>query len=473
MKNKGNSAFDMTGFGKVFSFTLKETFKNKAYRTSFIAMVVMMTIMGPISYLGGRAGGKAAEDAYGSVKPEFATDEDKDAIKIYLVNETDITLDAENIEFDDEFMSQDMVKPVDKLPALTDTEYGFVITKEQSDEKDTYVVSGIISDESKISATELDNLAKTILSSFQIQMEEQEKDEEVIRFNSLRLQDGSITTELDMNGANDNKLPNEVVIAICTVYAIIIFMLVSLTASYIMASINEEKDSKLVETLLLSVKPMALVMGKIVAMLVYVMLMFAAGGLGASISNSLMLVMFPMEQTSEVASQVASNVSVSDTGIQVSGVELPINLGTVDVTTLVIGIIAIILNLFLTFFIFAMLAGIFGSACVKKEDLGSANTLLMSVALVGYIGSLVLANFTNPIIDTVISVVPFISSFVAPVYLLAGRIGFVTYFISFVLQVALVFALIWLCARVYKKMLLNDSEKFSLGLIFRNVGKEA
>ena len=304
-------------------------------------------------------------------------------------------------------------------------------------------------------------------------MEEQEKDAEVIRFNSLRLQDGSITTELDMNGANDNKLPNEVVIAICTVYAIIIFMLVSLTASYIMASINEEKDSKLVETLLLSVKPMALVMGKIVAMLVYVMLMFAAGGLGASISNSLMLVMFPMEQTSEVASQVASNVSVSDTGIQVSGVELPFNLGTVDVTTLVIGIIAIILNLFLTFFIFAMLAGIFGSACVKKEDLGSANTLLMSVALVGYIGSLVLANFTNPIIDTIISVVPFISSFVAPVYLLAGRIGFVTYFISFVLQVALVFALIWLCARVYKKMLLNDSEKFSLGLIFRNVGKEA
>ena len=71
MKSKGNSAFDMTGFGKVFGFTLRETFKNKAYRTSFIAMVVVMTIMGPMSYLGGRSGSKSAEAA-NSLKPAFA-----------------------------------------------------------------------------------------------------------------------------------------------------------------------------------------------------------------------------------------------------------------------------------------------------------------------------------------------------------------------------------------------------------------
>ncbi len=471
MKSKGNSAFDMTGFGKVFGFTLRETFKNKAYRTSFIAMVVVMTIMGPMSYLGGRSGSKSAEAA-NSLKPAFASEEDKEKINIYLVNDTDIKFETGEIFEEDDFYTDDMFKAVDKLPELSDTEVGFVFTEETVDGNDTYVVKGIISDDSQIMSLELDRLADKLLSVFQIQREEQENSEEIQKFITTELRKGEVDLELDED-ESAGKLPNEIVIVVTTIYSLVVLMLISLTSSYIISSINEEKNSKLVETLLVSVKPMALVMGKIVAMLVYVMLMFFAGGVGAGISNTVVMTLFPMDQMKEAATQMASNVAVSDSGISVSGVTLPFNLGTINATTLVVGIIAVLVNFFVTFFIFAMLAGIFGSACVKKEDVGSANLTLMMVAMAGYFAALAFVNMSNPILDNVLSLIPFVSSFVAPIYLLAGRIGIVVYLISFAIQVAFVFFLIWLCARVYKKMLLNDSEKFSLGLIFRAAGKEA
>ena len=50
MKNKTENIYSMKGFKHVFFFTLKQTFKNKTYIASFIIFVLMMALMGPISY---------------------------------------------------------------------------------------------------------------------------------------------------------------------------------------------------------------------------------------------------------------------------------------------------------------------------------------------------------------------------------------------------------------------------------------
>ena len=60
--NKRENIYSLQGFGNVFRFTLRQTFKNKGYLVSFVIFVLCMTLMGPIQYLGQHAGQSAAED---------------------------------------------------------------------------------------------------------------------------------------------------------------------------------------------------------------------------------------------------------------------------------------------------------------------------------------------------------------------------------------------------------------------------
>ena len=56
--------YNMKGFTKVFKFTLVQTFKNPAYRLSFILFVVIMTIMGPLQYFMSRNSMETARDSF-------------------------------------------------------------------------------------------------------------------------------------------------------------------------------------------------------------------------------------------------------------------------------------------------------------------------------------------------------------------------------------------------------------------------
>ena len=46
MKKSSNNIYSCTGLAKVFSFTLSQTFKNRAYRVSYIMFIVLMMVMG-------------------------------------------------------------------------------------------------------------------------------------------------------------------------------------------------------------------------------------------------------------------------------------------------------------------------------------------------------------------------------------------------------------------------------------------
>ena len=78
-----------------------------------------------------------------------------------------------------------------------------------------------------------------------------------------------------------------------------------------------------------------------------------------------------------------------------------------------------------------------------------------------------------PILDKIVSIVPFISSYVGPIYFVCGRIPFYIYLIGLALQVVFIIFLFRLCAKVYRKLIINDSKKLNIVEIFKLAGKEA
>ena len=63
-------------------------------------------------------------------------------------------------------------------------------------------------------------------------------------------------------------------------YSILVLMLITISSSYIIRSVVEEKASRLVEFLMVSVKPLALILGKILAVMTYIFVMFAVTAAG-------------------------------------------------------------------------------------------------------------------------------------------------------------------------------------------------
>lgn len=227
--------------------------------------------------------------------------------------------------------------------------------------------------------------------------------------------------------------------AIQYVYSILVMILSIFASSYIVRAVIEEKDSKLVELLMVSVKPLALIVGKILAVMTYVfgMLLLMVAGVVASyfISGNFM----------EVASPMAM---LQGMGLDLSGM----NVG--PLTVLIVSV-----SLVLGYLTFSILGGLVGTGCSSMEDVESANLSVILIVMAGYIVASVTSGLGNTIVGTVLSLIPIVSVFCAPAQYVCGNIGLGQLCLSWLLQAAVLLLLAWLCARVYHELLLRRGSR--------------
>lgn len=218
-------------------------------------------------------------------------------------------------------------------------------------------------------------------------------------------------------------------------YAIIVMILAMLSTSYIVRSVVEEKASKLVETLMVSVKPLALILGKILAsmcLVVIQMLVLILCGAG---------------------SVLAAKAVLGETALtaMLDGFGLLSILDKLDGLSLYAAMFSILLG-FLTFALIGALSG----CCVDKmEDMGSANSVVMLLAMAGYlIGTTVSSAQGSAAV--VFSVLPLVSVFVAPAKYLMGDIGMGTLALSWLVQLLVIALLALLSKKVYTSLLMRS-----------------
>ena len=397
---------EFTGTGEVFRFTLKQYLKAKGTLVSMI--VLLIGLMGAVfiaSY--STRGGSGA----------FAIRQ------VALVNRTGIPVSVEEIAASDE-----------ALQGLTEvglSQAQAVLTLERDAEG--YWISA---EGEGLSSQEKSTLEKAVRTAFN-----------AARLGSRGFSGRAMTLEEYLSpDVKDEKTQFSARFTLAYVYAMVLMMLVMFSSGYIIRSVLEEKASRLVEMLLVSVRPMALILGKVLAGMCLVtgqVCLLALGGWGA------------LEVAKVFLGHTDLARMLAETGVLSALSHL--NAGTLAVFAV---------SMLLGFFTFALLGGLSGACCSRMEDMGSANTAVVFITLVAYLASVVTAAFEGvPVV--VCSLIPFVSVFTAPVKLLGGEISFWVVAVSWLLQGAVAAGLALLCRRVYPRLILQNGPRVKWAQLVR------
>jgi ABC-2 type transport system permease protein len=218
-------------------------------------------------------------------------------------------------------------------------------------------------------------------------------------------------------------------------YAILVMMVSVMAVSYIVRTVVEEKASRLVELLMVSVRPMALLLGKILAAMAFVLGLVLLLILGAVLSYFLCgLIWDPTAAKSALQS------------LGVSSQWLNLGAGT---------LIAVLISMVLAYLTFALLAGLSGSGCSEMEDMQSATSAAMLLIMVGYVASIFVSAFDSRTLILISCIFPILSVYAAPAQYIIGGIGFGTLCIAWLLQLVVIGLLLWFTARIYESLLIH------------------
>jgi ABC-2 type transport system permease protein len=223
-----------------------------------------------------------------------------------------------------------------------------------------------------------------------------------------------------------------------------------MASTQIANSIVTEKSTRVVEYLLTSVKPLALMVGKIIAMLTAVLIQMIAMVAALFVSNQVSSTFSPDESESLLSQYLPQHIFQN------------INL---------INIILCLLLIVLGIIFYATLAGLAGATVSKLEELSEGLTLFTLTNLVGcYVGlgaaNVLMASGMNGYV--IFSFLfPLSSAFVLPGAILIGKASIPLVIGAIALQVIFILLLFQFVSKVYETLILHNGNKIKLKDLFK------
>lgn len=229
------------------------------------------------------------------------------------------------------------------------------------------------------------------------------------------------------------------------VFIVPFFFLIIMVIQMIGAEINEEKSSKSMEIIITSVSPRIHFISKMITANLY-----------AIVQALLFVVYFIIGLF--IRTQV-SGVGITESfGDNMSGmIKTFIESGMLS--DLISAIPWVIIMLILSFIAYSLLAGILASMTTNQEDFSQLQTPLMILIMVGYYVALMASTYEKSTFIIILSVIPFLSSIIAPVLLVIGQIGTLEILISILMLILTIFLLLKYGLRIYKVGILNYSSE--------------
>lgn len=229
-------------------------------------------------------------------------------------------------------------------------------------------------------------------------------------------------------------------------YAIVVMMLCMMSTAFLLRAVVEEKESKLVELLMVSVSPLALLGGKILAVMLYVaaLLLLVLLGMGGSVL-------------------LAGLLFGPGTGAAALAAVLPYLTGADGGALRAVGTVLVVLvSLLLAYLTLSVVGGIAGACCSNMEDVGSANGAVLLIVMGGYLVSCVVGVVPSHGLAVFASLCPILSLYCAPVQWAAGNVPLAVLLASWALQLIVIAALMLLCARVYRELIVHRGSRVKL-----------
>lgn len=230
---------------------------------------------------------------------------------------------------------------------------------------------------------------------------------------------------------------------------------VAITGSNVATAIITEKSSKIIEFLLTSIKPMAIIIGKVLGTICVVLVEIFTALAGLLVS-------------------VVIDSSIREISIQKSAEELIskfVNveaLSGIGVLNIIVGIIAICLGLML----YGMMAGLVGATVSKIEEAAEGLKAFNFAMIIGVYITLgvAMAGMAGGLSDTVIRIVcmfPLSAPFALPGFTLIGMIDIVSILISIAIILVCIILFTIFTANVYEEIIYHNGEALKIKDIVR------
>lgn len=394
---------DLSGTGQVYRFTLSQLLKSRANRVTLIIMVLLAAVSMPLTAL---LGGETPE-----------TSDTAGLASVRVDNRTDLALDfSGDAYWADTDFSAGAGEP-DAVVTITGDETGYQVA--------------VVGSESA-HAGELSQLAETA--------------RQAVRDACLQAA-GLSSRQLEaLTASTGEEDSHEDGFWVQYGYSILAMILCLMSASYVIRAVVEEKDSRLVELLLVSVKPMALLAGKILAVMAFtfgwLLAMLAGFGVSCGLTAGLMGSGVLQKQLSGLLAAVPR---VQEDLWQAAGV-----------------LLVLLVSLGLGYLTMSLIGGVAGACCSGMEEAGEATGPVMLLTMAGYLASCVVGAVPSGPVAVFSTLCPVVSIFCAPVQFAGGNVSFWLVLASWAIQAAVIWGLLTLASRVYAGLIVHRGSRVKL-----------
>lgn len=221
------------------------------------------------------------------------------------------------------------------------------------------------------------------------------------------------------------------------IFVLLIYFMVLMYGQSISKALIVEKNSKLMEMLLTSIKPHAIVLGKILAMYLNAIMqmgIWIISGVAGFI----------------VGDRVAKNMfdSYDNSIIKVINLIRADSSSAFSVSAIIIGIA----TMFIGFLLYCVFAALVASNITKAEELANGMSVFQMVTIAGFLGAymLPLLQADSPIVD-ILRYVPVTSPFMITSDVIIGNIGIIGAIVSVLIMIATTVVMIIMTGKNYKK----------------------
>lgn len=382
----------------VYLFTLKQCAKGKGFIVSVIIIPLIICLIG------------IAVSVFSAGADKETDESDSTLERLYITNESDITY----MNFDYFGLTECIVGesvPKDEKKALN------VIIKnsEEADEENGYIVNVNVPEWSELTEDDAEGIV-----GYMADYVDKLKKVSVLAADSnnagkepeLMMVLNPVNVEYVSEGDENSNMGASLFYMLGPM--LIVFILYFMCLSYgqsIGKSVISEKVSKLIEMLLITVKPTELISGKILAMATYAIIQMGMWilGLVSGIGIGHLIAKMINPDYTNIIFEIIKIMQESNDGTAFS----------------LLAVVLSILTLFLGFLFMCVFAGLVSSPVSKAEELSSGFAIYQIVIVISFFVAyfLPMGGKIDPIIDKVIHIIPFTAVFMLPGDILVGKIS--------------------------------------------------
>lgn len=451
------------GWGKVFKFTFLQMIKTKSFIISTI--VILLIINGLIASLvfipalidGNGSIGGGSSDEIGSASYDRT---------IYVSDTTDLPQ-----KFDFSTLSKLGLSFVESEKSFDE------LVSEIKDSSEAVLALGIGRNndgsffaqlarpysEEIVGRDESDRILDLITDS----MKEQKLKMAGVSDSDISLAMAGISYDSILAGGSSNEFEKVVKTILPMVLSLVLFILIFQYGAMVAQSIATEKTSRVMELLLTSVRPFAVIIGKILAMGTVALLQLVLFGATTGITGFISFKAIMPDITS----------SIGSAGEIPSGAFAEIQEGLSSAFS---GFNALSVVLFFVIFIlgflfYALIAGLIGASVSRVEDLAQAMQPLSLIGVLGFYLSYMPSAFDIEsdkanIVVIISRYLPISSPFSLPSAIITGDMSTGEALIAVLVLAACVAVFAWVVAKVYETLILHNGNRIKFFQIFKMAG---